>query len=79
MGRLEQRTSIPLYEQVMNRIYSMTARKHPYSAAVLNSYFYFKNLEIHRLITAIECIRYGVDPNEILSYIIKDTKGGNGK
>lgn len=68
-----------LYEQVMNRIYSMTARKHPYSAAVLNSYFYFKNLEIHRLITAIECIRYGVDPTEILSYIIKDTKGGNGK
>ncbi len=68
-----------LYEQVMNRIHSMTARKSPYSAAILNSYFYFKNLEIHRLITAIECIRYGMDSGEILSYIIKDNKGGNGK
>ncbi|HJC48100.1 MAG TPA: V-type ATPase subunit [Candidatus Lachnoclostridium pullistercoris] len=81
-ARADLRTSPDLealYEQVMNRVYSMTARKHPYSAAILNSYFYFKNLEIHRLITAIECIRYGIEPGEILSYIIKDNKGGNGK
>ena len=68
-----------LYEQVMNQIYAVTARKNPYSAAILNSYFYFKNLEISRLITAIECIRYGMDSSEILSCIIKDSKGGNGK
>ncbi len=66
-----------LYEQVMNRIHSMTARKDPYSAAILNSYFYFKNLEIHRLITAVEGIRYGVPAAEIVSYIIKNNKGGN--
>lgn len=66
-----------LYEQVMDRIHSMTARKDPYSAAVLNSYFYFKNLEIHRLITVVEGIRYGIPPAEIISYIIKNKKGGN--
>lgn len=67
-----------LYEQVMDRIHALTARNHPYSNAILNSYFYFKNLEIHRLITAIEGIRYGIAPAEIISYIIKDKKGGNG-
>ena len=62
----------------MDRIHALTARNHPYSNAILNSYFYFKNLEIHRLITAIEGIRYGIAPAEIISYIIKDKKGGNG-
>lgn len=66
-----------IYEQVMNRIHTMTARKDPYSAAILNSYFYFKNLELHRLITIVEGIRYGIPPAEILSYIFKNNKGGN--
>lgn len=64
-----------LYEQVMNRIYTLTARNHPYSTAILNSYFYFKNLEIHRLITIIEGIRYGVAPDDIISYVIKSPAG----
>lgn len=59
-----------LYEKVLNRIYSITSQRNPYSIAVLNSYLYFKEEEIHKIITVIESIRYGVDTDEIISYVI---------
>lgn len=43
-----------------DRIYQMTSRRDPYSIAVLNSYLYFKEREIERIITTLESIRYGV-------------------
>lgn len=60
-----------LYEQVLNRIHRITSQRNPYSIASLNSYLYFKELEIGRIITVIESIRYGVEPDTICSYIIK--------
>ena len=45
---------------IIDRIYQVTSRKEPYSIAVLNSYLYFKEREIERIITTIERIRYGV-------------------
>lgn len=59
-----------MYRDVLGKIYSRTRRRYPYSAAVLNSYFYFKNVEVHRIITTIESIRYGVNPGTIASYSI---------
>ncbi len=44
-----------------DRIYQLTSRKEPYSIAVLNSYLYFKEREIERIITTLESIRYGVN------------------
>lgn len=45
---------------MIDRIYELTSRKEPYSASVLNSYLYFKEREIEKIITTIERIRYGV-------------------
>lgn len=46
--------------EVIDRIYELTSRKEPYSASVLNSYLYFKEREIEKIITTIERVRYGV-------------------
>lgn len=56
-----------LFRSLLDAVYQTSGRKNPYSAAVLNSYFYFKEDEIRKLITTIEGIRYKLDGNEILS------------
>lgn len=61
-----------LYEKVLNRIHRITSQRDPYSMAVLNSYLYYKELEIHKIITVIESIRYGIRADVICSYVIKD-------
>ena len=43
-----------LYRQIMARIYSTAGRKNPYSIAILNSYLFFKEREMHRIITILE-------------------------
>lgn len=53
-----------LYHQIMNRIYAKTGRKHPYSIADLDSYLYFKELEMRKIVTTIEGIRYGLSAGE---------------
>lgn len=58
-----------LYRVVLNKLHAKALRKHPYSIAALNSYFYLKEEEIRKIITVIESIRYGIDGNEILSHI----------
>jgi len=47
-------------KELTDKVYELTSRKEPYSAAVLNSYLYFKEREIEQIITAIEQIRYGM-------------------
>lgn len=49
--------------EIIDRIYQMTRRKDPYSIAILNSYLYFKEREIGRIINTIEKIRYGLGAN----------------
>lgn len=56
-----------LYHEILNRIYAKTSRKHPYSIAILDSYLYFKELEMRKIITTIEGIRYGLSAPEILA------------
>lgn len=55
-----------LTSQILHRAYHLTAMREPYSIASINSYLYAKDVEIHRIIMIIECIRYGLEPNEIL-------------
>jgi len=57
----------PLFRSLLDAVYQNSGRKNPYSAAVLNTYFYFKEEEIRKLITTIEGIRYKLDEKEILS------------
>lgn len=61
-----------VYREVLDRVYSLTKRRHPFSAAILNSYFYFKNIEVHRIITTIEAIRYGINTVGITAYSINN-------
>lgn len=56
-----------LFRSLLDAVYQSSGRKNPYTAAVLNTYFYFKEEEIRKLITTIEGIRYELDGNEILS------------
>lgn len=61
---LEEETDMDLLaREVVDKIYEATSRKDPYSIAILNSYLYFKEREISRIVTAIEKIRYGVGAN----------------
>lgn len=56
-----------LSRQVLERIHQLTVLRDPYSIASVNSYLYFKELEIHQIITVIESIRYKFNPNQIIS------------
>lgn len=58
-------------EEVLNRCYRITRQRNPYSIASLNSYLHFKEQEIHKIITVIESIRYGINADTICSYVIK--------
>lgn len=72
-AKIEEKPNLEdLYERVLNQIYNMSSRKDPYSIASLNSYLYFKELELHKIITVIECIRYGVSTAETISYVVKN-------
>ena len=56
-----------LFRSLLDTVYQASGRKNPYSAAIINSYFYFKEEEIRKLITIIEGIRYKLGGKEILS------------
>jgi V/A-type H+-transporting ATPase subunit C len=60
-----------LTTEVLDKIYRSTSQQNPYSIATLNSYLYFKEEEIQKVITLIESIRYRLNPDEIISYVVK--------
>lgn len=60
-----------LTQEILDKIYRSSSRQNPYSIATLNSYLYFKEEEIQKIITLIESIRYRVSPDEIISYVVK--------
>ena len=47
-------------DQINDRVYEMTRKSDRYSIAALNSYLYFKDKEVRRIVTTLERIRYGV-------------------
>ena len=49
-----------LFRALLDAVYSKSGRNDPYSAAALNSYFYFKEEEIRKIITTVEGIRYSL-------------------
>ena len=56
-----------LFRALLDAVYSKSGRNDPYSAAALNSYFYFKEEEIRKIITTVEGIRYSLGSSEILT------------
>lgn len=60
-----------LSNQMLNRIYSRTGHRYPHSPAVLDSYLYRKELEMRKIVTALEGIRYGLPASEIMGLLAK--------
>ena len=57
------------YNCMLRSTLEKEARRDPYSVALLYSYMYHKEHEVNRLTIAIECVRYGVQPEEALQFI----------
>lgn len=60
-----------LSNQMLNQIYGKTGRSYPHSPAILDSYLYRKELEMRKIITALEGIRYGLPQTEIMGLLNK--------
>ena len=60
-----------LSNQMLNRIYGRTGHRYPHSPAVLDSYLYRKELEMRKIVTALEGIRYGLPSSEIMGLLAK--------
>lgn len=64
VGNLEE-----FYNLILRTTLEKESSKNPYSVAMLYSYLYHKEHEVNRLTIAIECVRYGVAPEEAMHYI----------
>ena len=60
-----------LSNQMLNRIYGRTGHRYQHSPAVLDSYLYRKELEMRKIVTALEGIRYGLPASEIMGLLAK--------
>ena len=54
---------------ILSDVLADNVRKYPISVSLLLSYFHNKRLEIVRLQTALECIKYKLSPSEVLKNI----------
>lgn len=54
---------------ILNTIYMEDFKESPYSLACINAYLHLKGLEVAKVVTAMECIRYGYKPDAIAHYI----------
>ena len=59
-----------MYDEQMKKLFQDGIRKNPYSIACIESYFYNKEKEIDMLIRVIECVRYEVDRDDMVNYIL---------
>lgn len=62
-------TTEKMYEDCLSRLYAADRRQNPYSIASINMYLFLKEEELRKLTTAMECIRYGLNPGETLGYV----------
>lgn len=62
-----------MYNVIRYHIQRKEARQDPYSLATMISFLYEKEHQINRIIITLECIRYGIPPQEILEYIQQTT------
>ena len=56
-------------EKMQEAVHSVLLRRKPYSAACLDVYLYRKEREARKIITAMECVRYGLPSDKIREYL----------
>ncbi|MCI9127604.1 MAG: V-type ATPase subunit [Eubacterium sp.] len=54
---------------ILHEIYAKDFKESPYSLSCINAYLHLKSLEVAKVVTAMECIRYGYKPDDISHYI----------
>lgn len=71
-------TGLTLQEQcnaIIDKIINKDFKQAPYSFACINAYFHLKNSESAKIITALECIRYGYSSERVLQYVKRKGSG----
>lgn len=58
-----------MYADCLHHLYTVDLRRNPYSIAAVNTYLFLKEVELNKLTTAMECVRYSLSPGETLAYI----------
>lgn len=66
---LENGTVEKVTQKTLFKTYKLNKDKYPNSMAPISYYLYLKRVEIDRLTSALECIRYKLDPQDTLKYI----------
>ena len=64
-----------LYEYVGRHVLEVEARKYPNSIAVMYRYLYVKEVQDAALTAAIECVRYGLSPDEAMENLSAMVRG----
>ena len=59
------------YTRIINKVYLINMTKYPASMTSVNYYLFRKDLEVGRLTSAIECIRYQLDQKKKQDYILQ--------
>lgn len=57
------------FNSIIDSIIAKDFKQDPYSLAAINAYFHLKNAESAKIVTALECIRYGYPPERVKQYI----------
>ncbi len=59
-----------MYNTICRKVLAEQAKKNPYSVAAIYNYLYLREHEEYRLTSAVECVRYGVKPDEAMKMIL---------
>lgn len=72
-GRFAKQEDHPGLEKagsrIQEKVHAALMGQKPYSAACLDVYLYRKEREVHKIITAMECVRYGLPAEKIREYL----------
>lgn len=55
--------------EILKAAYLSDRRRDPYSVASINAYLFLKEGEIRKIVSALECIRYGLSSRDISGYL----------
>ncbi len=59
------------YHKLVRDVYHGNAKRYPHSIAPVHEYLYLREREVDKLMTALECVRYQLSPEDSLA-ILKD-------
>ena len=70
-AHLKDQTMEKEYSRIINDIYLYNITRYPASMTTVNYYLFRRDMEIGKLTSALECIRYGLDLKRKQDYILQ--------